>query len=55
MTLEDISDDMIQCLILGAYNSKKEMQTNLGKVNVSSDSVVLPIEDWKALQPLIVV
>ncbi len=55
MTLEDVSDDMVQCLILGAYNSKKEMETNLGKVNVSSDSVVLPVEDWKELQSLIVV
>ncbi|MBT8113273.1 MAG: hypothetical protein KJO47_06310, partial [Gammaproteobacteria bacterium] len=54
MTLEDVSDDMIQCLILGAYNSKKEMKTNIGKVSISSSSVVLPIDDWKTLQPLIV-
>lgn len=54
MTLEDVSDDMIQCLILGAYNSKKEMKTNLGEVATNSSSVELPIEDWKTLQPLMV-
>ncbi len=54
MTLEDVSDDMIQCLILGAYNSKKEMKTNIGKVSISSSSVELPIDDWRTLQPLIV-
>ncbi|QMU60593.1 MAG: hypothetical protein GKR92_02325 [Gammaproteobacteria bacterium] len=55
MTLEDISDDMIQCLILGAFNSKKEMKTNLGEVNLDSNAIEFPVEDWKALQPLIVV
>lgn len=52
MTLEDVSDDMIQCLILGAFNSKKDMETNLGKV-VGSGSTALPISEWRELQPII--
>ena len=53
MTLEDISDDMIQCMILGAVNSKKEMQINFGKLVIDSDSVELPISEWRELQSLI--
>ncbi|MGI9228062.1 MAG: hypothetical protein ACR2PU_04640 [Gammaproteobacteria bacterium] len=55
MTLEDISDDMIQCLILGAFNSKKDMEINKAKVNVDSSSIELPINDWRELQSLIVI
>ena len=54
MNFEDIPDDMIQCLILGAFNSKKEMKTNLGKVNVEVDGISIPIGEWKELQPLLV-
>jgi len=53
MTLEDISDDMIQCLILGAFNSKKEIQINSGKLSVDPGSVELPISEWRELQSLI--
>lgn len=53
MTLEDISDDMIQCLILGAFNSRKEMQINSGKLGVDSSSVEFPVSGWKELQSLI--
>ena len=53
MHFDGIPDDMIQCLVLGAYNSKKEMETNLGKVKVP-DSIQLPIFEWKDLQFLIV-
>ena len=54
MTLEDISDDMIQCLILGAFNSKKDIKTNLGKVDVDAGDIVFPVADWRDLQPIIV-
>lgn len=53
MTLEDISDDMIQCLILGAFNSKKEIQINSEKLSVVPGSVELPISEWRELQSLI--
>ncbi len=54
MTLNDISDDMIQCLILGAFNSKKEIKTNLGVIDYDSLTFHLPIPNWKELQALIV-
>lgn len=54
MDFEDIPDDMIQCLILGAFNSKKEMETNLGKVDFELSNKAIPISDWRELQPLLV-
>ena len=51
MALDDISDDLIQCLILGAFNSRKDIQMNSGPLHV--DTVELPVPDWRALQSLI--
>ncbi len=51
MTLDDISDDLIQCLILGAVNSRKDIQINSGPLH--ADTVELPVPDWRALQSLI--
>ena len=53
MDFEDIPDDMIQCLILGAFNSKKEIETNLGKVDVNDSSINFPVTDWKDLQTIL--
>ena len=54
MDYEDISDDMIQCLILGAFNSKKKIETNLGRVEVNENLICFPIADWSELQQHIV-
>ena len=51
MTLDDISDDLIQCLILGAVNSRKDIQINSGALH--ADTVELPVPDWRVLQSLI--
>lgn len=51
MTLDDISDDLIQCLILGAVNSRKDIQINSGPLH--ADTVELPVPDWRVLQSLI--
>lgn len=51
MTLDDISDDLIQCLILGAVNSRKDIQINSSPWH--ADTVELPVPDWRALQSLI--
>lgn len=51
MTLDDISDDLIQCLILGAVNSRKDIQINSDPLH--ADTVELPVPDWRALQSLI--
>ncbi len=54
MAFEEIPDDMIQCLILGAYNSHKEIETNLGTVIADTASPDFPFAEWKDLQPLFV-
>ena len=54
MDFADMPDDMIQCLILGAFNSKKEMEINLVKVDVNDESIDFPIADWKDLQSILI-
>ena len=54
MNFIDMPDDMIQCLILGAFNSKKEMATNLGKVGVNNNAIKFPVADWKDLQSILI-
>ncbi len=37
MTLEDMPDDLIQCLVRGAVNSGIPVETNLGAINVRAE------------------
>jgi len=50
MTLDNIPDDVIQCLVLGAYNSRRPITTDRGEPATCPD---LPVPDWAALQDII--
>lgn len=50
MTLENIPDDVIQCLVLGAYNSRRAITTDRGALPPGED---LPVADWAGLQAII--
>ena len=54
MSLEDQPDDLIQCLVVGAFNSGKTIQTNLGELSMEIGTFERPLSEWKELQPLIV-
>ena len=54
MSLEDQPDDLIQCLVLGAFNSGKTIQTNLRTLSMDMSTLDRPLSEWKELQPLIV-
>lgn len=52
MTLENIPDDVIQSLVLGAFNSRHEIETSLGAV--SGERPDQPPATWAELQPLLI-
>lgn len=53
MFLENQPDDLIQCLVLGAFNSKKEIQTNLNQVPAQTAGSDPPLGTWRELQGLV--
>ena len=50
MFLENQPDDLIQCLVPGAFNSKKEIQTNLKQVPTQTAGSDPPLGTWRELQ-----
>ncbi|MBM3647897.1 MAG: hypothetical protein FJX11_08915 [Alphaproteobacteria bacterium] len=41
MTLENMPDDLIQCLVRGAVNSGIPVETNLGTVGIRTEAVTV--------------
>ena len=54
MYLEDQPDDLIQCLVVGAVNSKKPITLNSGELSINVKEVREPISEWRDLKQLIV-
>ena len=52
MFLENQPDDLIQCLVLGAFNSHKEIKTDTKEL-AAEDRPGLPITSWKEFQTLL--
>ncbi len=48
--LDNLPDDLIQCLVLGAYNSGRTVQTNLGE---SAGMGASGAADWRDLQAIL--
>ncbi len=53
MFLENQPDDLIQCLVLGAYNSSKGITTNLSEIPADTDRPAEPPASWRELQDMI--
>ena len=54
MFLENLPDDLIQCLALGAFNSRKAIQTNLGDLAGGQSLPDPPPGDWGDVQERLV-
>ncbi|MGI9303197.1 MAG: hypothetical protein ACR2RB_10885 [Gammaproteobacteria bacterium] len=52
MILEEQPDDMIQCLVLGAYNSGLKIVTNINEISADSERPAAPFANWKDFQPV---
>ena len=50
MYLENQPDDLIQCLVLGAYNSQKEIQSEHFQVAAEAERLSPPPTSWRQLQ-----
>ena len=50
MFLENQPDDLIQCLALGAYNSRKGIKTNVGDLAPESSRPESPAGHWREVQ-----
>jgi hypothetical protein len=53
MFLENQPDDMIQCLVLGAFNSRKEIQTNQRTISADEFRDGPPPGTWRELQDIV--
>ena len=51
--LEDIPDDFIQSLVLGAFNSRLDISTNVKEIPPDIERPAQPFTTWKELQPLV--
>lgn len=51
--MEDISDDFIQYLVLGAFNSRIEITSNVINIPADLERPEQQIITWKEFQPLI--
>lgn len=50
MFLENQPDDLIQCLVLGAFNSRKDIKTELKEFTAEGEWPAGPVETWRDLQ-----
>ncbi len=50
MVLENQPDDLIQCLLLGAYNSRKDIRTGAKDLLADSEGSTGPLESYRDLQ-----
>lgn len=53
MFLEEQPDDLIQCLVLGAFNSRKAIRTNLAEHPAEAERPAEPPADWRAFQAIL--
>ncbi len=53
MFLENQPDDLIQCLVLGAFNSRKEIQTNQRTISADEARSDPPPGTWRELQDIV--
>jgi hypothetical protein len=53
MFLEDQPDDLIQCLVLGAYNSQVQIHLESAEGLVSAPGAARPVATWRELQTII--
>ena len=51
--MEEISDDFIQYLVLGAFNSRIEITSNIVDIPTNLERPEQQIVTWKEFQPLI--
>lgn len=50
MFLENQPDDLIQCLAVGAFNSRKRIQTNVGDLPADAERPDVPAGHWRDVQ-----
>ena len=53
MFLDNQPDDLIQCLVLGAFNSRKEIQTNQRTISANEARSDPPPGTWRELQDIV--
>ncbi len=53
MHLENMPDDLIQCLVLGAYNSRREIQSEHFQIAADAERQMPPPTSWRELQGLL--
>lgn len=53
MFLENQPDDLIQCLVLGAFNSRKEIQTDQRTISADEARSDPPPGTWRELQDIV--
>ena len=51
--MDDISDDFIQYLVIGAFNSGIDISSNVKEIPSTMDRPSPPVITWKEFQPLI--
>ena len=53
MVLENQPDDLIQCLVLGAFNSRMEIKSDVRDVLVAAERTAGPVASWREFQELL--
>ncbi len=53
MFLENQPDDLIQCLVLGAYNSQKSIESDYFQIGTGAERKMPPPTNWRELQDLL--
>lgn len=54
MILENQPDDLIQCMVLGAFNSHKEIRSDVKDIPADVDRPDQPIDSWRDFQTFLI-